>query len=76
MTFAPPPLPRRLPERVGEYVVPAARGRAPLAFDFDEEVRARRIIFESIVEGDEGAGEGPWRTPPPSLSGRIQCYRR
>ena len=76
MTFEPPPLPRQTPARVGEFLVPVVRGRAPLAFDFDGEVRARRIIFESVVEGDEGAGVGAWRTPPPSLSGRIQCYRR
>ena len=76
MTFEPPPLPRQTPARVGEFLVPVVRGRAPLAFDFDGEVRARRIIFESVVEGNEGAGEGAWRTPPPSLSGRIQCYRR
>ena len=49
------------------------RNRTPLCFDLEEEVDARVLIFESVA--GEGRDTGNWAAPPPSLSGRVQCYR-
>ena len=71
MSFEPPPLPKETPMHLGDFAVPTVRNRTPLCFDLGEEVDARLLIFESVA--GEGRDTG-WAAPPPSLSGRVQCY--
>ena len=63
--------------RVGDFLVPAVRGGLPLRFEFPAPVSGfKRLVFESlVVGGNVNTGSDNKKDKPPSLVGRIQCFR-
>jgi hypothetical protein len=68
--------------RIGDFLIPVVRGGASLRFEFLEPVFGfKRLVFESLVLGGNGTfprdakQKGVPQETPPSLVGRIQCFR-